>query len=82
MSDNKKSLKELSPDTFVFFKDYWEFISQYWKVPAGTDEDWWNCFQSDLNKILEKYDESTYFNDVVMAFYDRCLHVSEHTETA
>ncbi len=78
MSEQKKTLKEISPETYEFFKEYWDFMSQYWRVPAGTDEDWWNCFQSDLNKMLEKFDDNGFFNDTLMTFFDRCIHISEH----
>ena len=77
MSEQKKTLKEISPETFEFFSEYWRFITNYWRVPAGADEDWWNCFQSDLNDLLEKYDDNSYFNDVIMSFFDRCINISE-----
>jgi len=69
MNKNGSLIKTKYPEDYVFFRDFYLFTKKYWNV--STDETWWNCFLSDLEGIVNEYDQSDLFVNLLMLMFYR-----------
>lgn len=70
-----KSMKELSPETFDFFKEYWLYAAKYWIVE--NTEEFWNSFNSDTLLMTKEWGDNQFFDDIIQSFMHRTILISK-----
>lgn len=65
-------------EEFTMFTDYWQFVQKYY-IPEPQDE-WWEEFDREANKLAEKYGKTQYIRDLILAHVNDVERRSENAK--